>query len=174
MLPSAFGSTTCSVAVRRTVASVEFFAAFDSSRCRPSDAERGHGRQGRPLVALFGERGQTGRRQIAGAGIAFVADDRREDRGVANASRGGAPDARVLIVVRQGDQRVLIGVIDLVEAFEPNGRIGVLPLRLGAEFFEESHGRSPLPAPRPTEPSNRVNRCDGSPAAERAVGNLRS
>ena len=43
-------------------------------------------------------------------------------------------------------QRFLIGVVDVVKAFEPHGRVGVLPLGLRAEFFEESHGRSPLPA----------------------------
>ncbi len=116
--------------------------------------ERGDRAQRGPLVTRFGQGCRPRNRVLARRLVCFVAHDGGQHGAVDDTCQRRATNTRVGIVDREHPKRFLIGVVDLVETFKPHRRVGVLPLGLRAEFFEESHGRSPLPAVRPAEPSS--------------------
>ena len=137
----------------------------------PERGQRGDGAERRPFVAGFGQLADARQRLLAHGFVAFVARDDRQDPGVRDTGEHGPAHTRVGIVGRHGGQRLLIACVDFVKAFEPDGRVSVLPLRLGAELFEESHGISPQRDKVPPSPLISVRMPHGSSVRHKRATN---
>jgi hypothetical protein len=66
---------------------------------------------------------------IAGGWIGFVSHHPGQGGGVGYAANRRSPDPRIQIVGGERDERLLIGLVDVVKAFESNLGVGMLVLR---------------------------------------------
>ena len=93
----------------------------------------------RRIVGFSGKAGQAADRLGAHVLVRVGARHLGENRQVVQTIHGRAADARVGVFTRQGAERVGLVGAEVVDSGRADSRIGVLPSRLRAELFENSH-----------------------------------
>jgi len=109
----------------------------------PQCGEMAHGIEcARRLVGLGREPGQAAHGLVAHLFVRVGAGHFSKDVDVVDAIDGRTTDARIGVFTRQRAQRLGLVGPEFVNGGRADSRIGMLPARLGAKFFENTHGTS--------------------------------